>query len=379
MTSSVLVIGGGAVGMSVALHLRWRGAEVRLVERGALGGGCSQLGGGWVAAQGRRNPDQLAFALDSIGYYPQFLARVGETAGFRQSGSLLLLETDKQIAERREFLANQKSVKGYDGFEFLSPEELHDLEPAIASPHIAGGTYRARDCQIDPPAFVAALAAALRRDGITVVEGAQVESLHKSAAGWQVRTTLGDYGADAVVNAAGYRAPEISAMAGTPLPMSPVSGQIMTTAPYRPYVNALVVVAHNHAIPNCPARDLRQGADGRLWIGTLNHHGSADAAVRRTSTEIIRAAMARIFPELADIPFDHGYAGTRPTAADGLPVYGAAGDAMFLAVPMSGIAEAAAAGRTIADLVLDGACPALPHAFSPLRLSAPERQRAAAG
>jgi glycine/D-amino acid oxidase-like deaminating enzyme len=101
----------------------------------------------------------------------------------------------------------------------------------------------------------------------------------------------------------------------------------------------------------------------------VNHHGSADAAVRRADTDAIRAAMSRIFPELADVTFDRGYAGTRALPSDGLPVYGRVGtEPFYVAVPMSGIAEAAAAGRTMADLIVDGHCPTLPVAFSPNRL-----------
>ena len=365
---SILVLGGGAIGMSIALHLHWRGSRVCLLEGGALGGGVSRLGGGWVAAQGRRNPYQLAFALESIAHYPHMLDRVGARAGFRQSGSFLLLETEALVAQRRAFLADQMTVPGYDGFEFLSPAELRKLEPAIRSRHILCGTYRAGDCSIDPPALVNALATAVRRAGLSV-EGATVEAIRRVGAGWEVATPVGDFAADVIVNAAGHGAKAISALAGMDLPLAPISGQIMTTPPQAPYVRSLIVVAHNPEIPDCPPRDLRQGADGRLWVGTVNHHGSGDAAVRRADTDAIRKAMTRVFPELADVPFDRGWAGTRALPSDGLPVYGQVGDEPFyVAVPMSGIAEAAAAGRTMADLIVDGDCPALPPAFSPDRL-----------
>jgi sarcosine oxidase subunit beta len=365
---SVLVAGGGAIGMAIALHLQWRGVAVRVVERGALGGGVSRLGGGWVAAQGRRQPAQLAFALDSIASYPEFLGRAGVSCGFRQSGSLLLLETDAQLADRRAFLAEQMTLPGYDGFAFLSPAELHELEPMIRSPHVLCGTWRARDCTLDPPALAAGLAAAVRREGIAVAEGAAIETIARDGEGWRITTTIGDFTADAVVNAAGAGAAELAARAGFDLPLSPVSGQIMTTAPQPRMLGTLVVAAHNPALPDCPPRDLRQGADRRLWIGTVNHHGSPDAAVRRVDTDRIRAAMTRLFPDLAAIPFEAGHAGTRATAADGLSVYGRMGASSFhVAVPLSGIAEAAAAGRHMADLVLDGASAALPPAFAPDR------------
>jgi glycine/D-amino acid oxidase-like deaminating enzyme len=373
MTSgpSVIVIGGGVIGMSIALHLKWQGARVHLIERSTLGSGVSQGGGGWVAAQGRRNIHQLAFALDSIAQYPQMLERIGGDAGFAECGSLLLLETDDHIAARRDVLADQMQLPGYDGFDILTPADLQKLEPAIRSPHIIAASYRARDCQVDPPALMDAMAAAVRRDGITTAEGATVEGLARTAAGWTVSTTLGDFSSDVVVNAAGYGAPSISAMVGRPLEVNYISGQIMRSPPRPFYVRALIVAAHNHHIPNCPARDLRQGADGRIWIGTVNHTNTGvEPVVSRADTDLVRAQMSRLFPELADLPLERGYAGKRPLAADGLPLYGAQGDGMYIAAPMSGIAEAAAAGRTMAELITTGASPGLPEAFSPQRLGA---------
>jgi len=364
-----IVVGGGAVGMSIALHLAWQGAEVELLDAGALGGGCSQLGGGWVAAQGRRNLAQLGFALESIGYYPELLDRIGTDAGFREAGSLLLMETPEQIAGRRGFLAHQMQLPGYDGFTFLDPAELADLEPAITSPRILGGTYRARDCMIDPPALCAGLAAAVRQAGITVAEGARVDRLARTGPHWRVISTLGDHEADAVVLASGPQVAPLAATVGLDLPLELVSGQIMTTDPQPQQVRTLIVVMHNAAIPDCPARDLRQGADGRIWVGTVNHHGSGDAQVCRADTDTIRREMSSLFPALAGLRMDRGYAGTRPLAADGLPCYGAAGEGLFIAAPMSGIAEAAAAGRSMAELVLYGVSPTLPDAFSPLRLT----------
>jgi glycine oxidase len=194
-------------------------------------------------------------------------------------------------------------------------------------------------------------------------------TIRRVGEGWEVTTPVGDFAADVIVNATWHGAKAISALAGMDLPLAPISGQIMTTPPQAPYVRSLIVVSHNPEIPDCPPRDLRQGADGRLWVGTVNHHGSGDAAVRRADTDAIRKAMTRVFPELADVPFARGWAGTRALPSDGLPVYGRVGaEPFYVAVPMSGIAEAAAAGRTMADLIVDGACPALPAAFSPDRL-----------
>ncbi len=46
----VAIVGGGVVGVACALELARRGAEVRVLERGRLGHGCSYGNAGWLTA-----------------------------------------------------------------------------------------------------------------------------------------------------------------------------------------------------------------------------------------------------------------------------------------------------------------------------------------
>ena len=53
LTTDVAIVGGGTAGCSTALHLRWRGASVVLLERGACGSQASGVNYGGVRQQGR--------------------------------------------------------------------------------------------------------------------------------------------------------------------------------------------------------------------------------------------------------------------------------------------------------------------------------------
>lgn len=369
--TDAIVIGAGFIGSSVAAHLRWRGLSVRLLERDRIGDGTSTRGGGWVAAQGRHPNSHLELALASLAYWPAFLERLGDDCGYRRCGSLVLFETEQQLEQRRLFLAEQLKVPGYDGFEFLDGRQVRDLEPQI-SEHVIGASYRMGDGQVDPQRLLQGIVGAARRDGVQVHQGAGVTAIERDGSGWLVRTPIGEFAADIVVNAAGVWSPKVGELLGAELPVMPIAGQMLTTAPRAPFVTAVVAVMIDTRRTTKPACDLRQGYDGRVWLGTTNRPGSADTSVLEADTRTIRTGIERIFPALTDVVIEQAWAGIRPVPADLLPIYGAVPGVpgQYVAVPLAGICETPVAGRSVAELITTGSSAAPLAAFSPARFVA---------
>lgn len=354
--SDVLVIGGGLIGSSVALHLRWRGLTVRLLERDRLGDGTSARGGGWVAAQSRPPGPHLALALASLAHFPELLDRLGDDCGYLQSGSLVVLEDEEQVGLRRAFVEQQCADPAYDGVEFLDAKALRELEPAI-SERAHGATFRAADGQIDPPRLLRALVAAGKRDGVSTHFGAGVTALTRRAETWEAETPVGTFAAQTVVNAAGVWSPQIAEMVGTHLPVSAVSGQMMVTAPRERYVNSAIgVFTQGRRDRDSIVRDIRQAWDGRVWLGTSIHPDSWSTAVSLSDTTGIRAGLRPLFPEIADAVLEEAWAGVRPNPVDRLPIVGPQSGIpdYHVAVPMAGICESAAIGKAVADLIATG-------------------------
>lgn len=370
--ADVLVIGAGLIGSSIALHLRWRGLAVRVLERDRVADGTSARGGGWVAAQSRTPGPHLALALASIAYYPELLDRIGDDCGYLRSGSLVLLEDEAQLEQRRAFVAEQCRLAAYDGPLFLDHAELRSLEPAV-SENVFGATYRQGDGQVDPPRMVRALVAAAKRAGVEVHLGARVTGMHRDGAGWLVGTTIGDFRGELVVNAAGPWAGELARMVGAELPVDPVAGQMMATAPRKPFVRCVIgVFKDQRRASSVPARDIRQAWDGRVWLGTTMRPGSWDATVTREDTATILAGLEPLFPGIAGAVIEEAWAGVRPNPRDGLPIYGELRGVPghYAAVPMAGICESAIAGKAMAELIATGSSATPLEAFTPRRFNA---------
>lgn len=349
-----MVVGGGFVGLSIALHLRWRGLSVRVLERDRFGDGTSSRGGGWVTAQGRNSTDHMRLALASQRYYPEFLDRIGDTCGFLRSGSLILVRTEEEFDARRRFLAQQhEAIPEFSGVEFLDRDQLRDVEPNISTDHVVGGTYRKIDGQIDPPSLVLGLAEAARRDGVALHQGAGVTALSRAGGCWRAKTAIGDFTADSVAITAGVWSPELGRLVGLTLPVSPIGGQMVTTPPREPHIRTAVAVWTPTRRLGEPACDMRQDWKGRIWLGTTNRLNSWDRSVLEADTLAIRAGIEQIFPRLRDAQLDHAWAGLRPFPHDELPVYGAVAEheRLFVSVPVAGIAETPIAGKAMANLI----------------------------
>ena len=354
--SDVLVVGAGLIGTSTALHLRWRGLTVRVLERDRLGDGTSARGGGWVAAQSRPAGPHLALALASIAYFPELLDRIGDDCGYLRCGSLVVLESDEQLALRRAFVEQQRANPSYDGVEFLDARALHDLEPAI-SDRAHSATYRAADGQIDPPRLLRGLVTAGKRAGVSFHFGAGVTAVDRRGSGWVAQTPVGAFAADVLVNAAGVWSPRLAEMVGTTLPVSPVAGQMMMTAPRERFVNtAIGVFTQGRRDSDSVVRDIRQGWDGRVWLGTTIHPDSWSADVSEVDTKGIRAGLEPLFPGIAGAVIEEAWAGVRPNPVDRLPILGAQEGVpgYYVGVPMAGICESAATGKALAELISAG-------------------------
>lgn len=96
--ASVVVIGGGVMGTSIAYHLAAAGVrDVLLVERDELGAGSTSKAAGGVRAQfsDELNIQLGARSLESFG---RFEEETGYDIGLRRVGYLFLLTTPEEVA-----------------------------------------------------------------------------------------------------------------------------------------------------------------------------------------------------------------------------------------------------------------------------------------
>ncbi|MFD1953701.1 glycine oxidase ThiO [Paenibacillus thailandensis] len=368
---TVLVLGGGIIGLSCAFRAAAEGMQVTVAEPAACGGQASGAAAGMLAAFSENTDQPDAFfqlCLASLNCYPDWIAEVEEASGERaewvRSGSLTLLngETDLLHALSRISWQNDWGASA----ELVEGEALRKLEPALAD-SIPAAVYIPGESHVYAPKLVRALEKACRRLGVRIADhaGAPVGLTRLPGGGIEARCERlpEPLVADKAVICAGAWTGLYERWLGIPFPVQPVRGQICSFEV--PFGQVRHIVFSNQA----------------YWVGKQNNRlvcgASEDAAGFDTSVterginRLIRSG-ERTLPFLSGKETASRWAGLRPVAPDGLPLIGpvsGTGDIVMAAGHYrNGILLSPATARIVADLLREKP-PGPISAFAPDRFA----------
>ncbi len=268
----VAIIGGGAIGCSVAYHAAIRGARVALFETDQLGGGASGALAGMLSGQGEaEKPGPLRdLLIRGREYHRTFAQGLYETTGFDPGyvwdGALRTAVDEGSEQKLRE--EHSWHEKANLPSELLSAKEARELEPAI-SPDIRVALYLSDDGQVNPPQLLQAFVRGAKIHGAEVFEATRVTGF--VADGDRVtgvRTTRGKFSAGMVVLAGGAFSGLLSEQLGIRLPLYPMKGQMIELRVWSLPIKANVWNAGNfYVVPK---------KDGRVIVGATEETGVLD-------------------------------------------------------------------------------------------------------
>jgi len=351
---SIVVIGGGLVGLSAAFHLRRADprARVTVLERARVGDAASGASAAGVRAMGR-DPAERALALESLGRWPGLDRELEGKTGYRRGGGLRVALDDAGWAEARDTVAAQRA----DGVpvELVDAATARRLAPGL-SPDCRGGVHCAIDGQAEALATVRAFAAAARRLDARIEEGVVAVALTIEA-GRVTAVARGDGAREpcdvAIVAGGAWTAPLLAGV-GVSLPLLGRGLQMLLTDP-APASLAPVVGCFGRPL------SLKQLDDGAYLIGGGWPARIPDALVNRWEvlSESIRGSLevARaVYAPLAPRSVARSWAGIEAFTPDDLPVLGAVPgvDGLLVAAGFSGhgFALVPAVGDILARLAL---------------------------
>ena len=362
-TADVVIVGGGAMGASIAYHLAAAGAgRIVLLEREpALGLGSTGRCAGGFRHQ-FSSEINVRLSLASIRMIREFAATHGLPLDVQVDGYLFLVRDPAAWAGYRAAAAMQRSLGAR--VEELDAAAVAELVPGVLRDGLVGATFGPDDGIADPSGLTAGYATLARRLGVEVRLGTDARSIGTSADGGRVTgvETAADGRIDAavVVNAAGVWAPALAATCGVELPIKPEPRHVVVTSafPGRPERRTLVIETATMFYFH------REGAG--VLMGMPRHADAVptfETAVddRWIADELLPEAM-HILPALEAAGLARSWVGLYEMTPDHHailgPVAGLAG--LFLATGFSGhgFQHAPIVGKIIADLVT-GAPPAV--------------------
>lgn len=227
-STSVVIIGGGIIGLTAALALAERNIPVVVLEKGRLAGEQSSRNLGWVRKTSRHAEDiPLAQASDRL--WAQMPERVGADVGYRQAGIMFVGRNETQMAMHEGWL---KSVEALSlDSHLLSKREIDSLVPG-GKGDWAGGIYTPSDGRAEPTLASSAIAKAAIAKGALIFEHCAVRTLVTAAGKVSgVVTEKGEIRCDQVLLAGGAWSRRFLGNQGIALPTLPLVCSVLRTKP----------------------------------------------------------------------------------------------------------------------------------------------------
>ncbi len=227
-STTVVVIGGGIVGLTAALALAERNIPVVLLEKGRLAGEQSSRNLGWVRKTSRLADDiPLAQAADRL--WSEMAARTGCDVGYRQAGIMFIARTAAQMAMHENWLQSVQPL-ALDS-QLLSAQQIAAQVPG-GQGKWAGGIYTASDGRAEPTLASSAIAKAAQARGAIIIEHCAVRTLSTSAGKVSgVVTEKGEIRCDQVLLAGGIWSRRFLGNLGINLPTLPLICSVLRTRP----------------------------------------------------------------------------------------------------------------------------------------------------
>lgn len=351
---SVVVIGGGLMGLSAAFHLRRTDptVPVTVFERAGVGAAASGASAAGVRAMGR-DPAERALTLESLRRWPELDRELEGETRYRRDGGLRVAVDDVAWCAAPAWVGEQRA----DGvpLELVSDDALRTLAPGLG-PECLGGVHCAIDGQAEAMATVLAFAAAARRLGARVDEGVAVSRLlveHGRVVG-VARADGTRVACDVAVMTVGAWSAAQLAMHGVRVPLETRALQMLLTAP-APSALAQVLGCFDRKL------SLKQLGDGSYLIGggwpaLITDEAANQWKVLDDSVRSSREVAGAIYPATAAVPLARSWAGLEAFTPDALPIIGGVPglEGVFVAAGFSGhgFALSPAVGDILARLAL---------------------------
>jgi len=413
--NSVIVIGAGHIGIACAHYLRRDDHDVTVIDRGSVGGACSQANCGflvpshvlpltepeairtglkslfqpraafrvkpqlrlalyrWMFEFGRRCTHsrmlKAAAVLDeilraSMAEYEQLLNESSMQCEWHSDGMLFVFRTEealKKFGRTDTMLASEFGLAALH----IDGSELPDFEPALLE-GLAGAYYYEDDGHLRPDKLNAAWSQRLADDGVTFVENCRVESVENGGERISgLQTSRGLMKADRYVFATGAWSGEFGAALGCRIPVEPGKGYSVTMTQPEIMPSHPVLVPEKH-IGISPF-------DSGYRIASMMEFAGFDESIPRSRIEQLKDS-ARPYLKTPEGPVEEDtWYGWRPMTWDSLPIIGRvprlSNALLATGHNMLGLSLAPMTGKAIADLVAERPSDLPLEALSPARFS----------
>ncbi len=352
MKADVIIVGGGLMGLSTALHLGLRGIKAIVLEKQSPGRHASGVNAGGLR-QLNRHVAEIPLTVAAAEIWKNIHDLVDDDCDVVLNGQVRVAETEDEL-ETLQTRVDMLQAHGYQHESIIDKEMLYKLVPRLVEGCV-GALYNPDDGFARPFHTTTAFRNKAIALGAQIHNGVEVESIEDSHDGWKVATNQGIFRAPTLVNCAGAWANRFAAMFGESVPLTAKAPMLMVTERLPPFLD-VVVGAVGHKL------SFKQMQNGTVVIGGA-HLAQLDFKTEQTRINVAdlktsAQTVTQLFPHMAPVRIVRTWAGIEGFMPDNLPVIGssAKADGVFHAFGFSahGFQLSPIVGRIMSELILDG-------------------------
>lgn len=348
----VIIVGGGLIGCSIAIHLAHQQKSVLILEKDTCGQHASGSTAGGLRCLNRAL-EEIPLSLAAKEMWGEMEKLVDSNCGFRPAGQIRIAGTQEDL-NLLETRAERVRSLGYTHEEMIGAEELRSLVPALGS-HGMGALICRGDGYADPGLTCQAFQVKAEKLGVTVQQRTKVLGIEKGTEDWIVATADRQFSAPIIVNCAGAWGGEIAAMVGDHTALKKDALSMMVTARYPHFIDPVI----GHASRKLSFKQMENGTlvIGGALRGILlekEERTLIDWPQMKESAETVRA----VFPFLANLTIVRAWGGIEGITPDRLPIIdsGKQASGVFHAFGFSahGYQLVPIIGQVVTDLICRG-------------------------
>jgi D-amino-acid dehydrogenase len=391
----ILIVGAGIIGTSIGAELSRRGAKVCVIDKGAVGKGCSYGNAGWLTpcfsmplpmpgmllksmrwmmdpagplyikpslsldlaswlisfmkamtdAQAKRAVECLVkLSQKSLTEYEKLGQKYPEIR-FEQKGLLMVSKTPAGVKAATSELEFVRHL-GVPG-KVLNSDDIREMEPALQTP-LLGGVYFNHEAMAEPFLVVHAMAKEIRAHGGEILEGVELQDIViENNKVQKVITTQGEIRAKQVVIATGSWSKDLAKTLRLRVPILGGKGYAMIVPPLEKQPKYPMMLVEKKIAITPRENSLRIAGTLELVDQDFSITQKRVDAIQKGAREFLH------LPEKLEV--QELWAGLRPCTPDGVPLIGYHKDILNLMLAvghqMLGLQSGAGTGYLVADLM----------------------------